>query len=600
MKEPRMHLSDHRDQGKRKADTGYVLINLIRYLKPWMAVFVLLFIANIASVVLSLTGPKLSGDAIDMIKPDGSTDMGTVYYCCALLAGIYALSGVLSYLSTVGMAYVAKKVACRMREDTFNKLISLPVSYFDSRQAGDIISVLSYDIDTVGESLANDVVLVINSVVMIAGSFIMMLTISPLLVVVFVVTIPISVLLTRFIAKRVQPLFRRRSAKLGELNGFVEEMIAGQKTTKAYGCEEAMIQKFEAKNAQAVEAYARAEYISTMTGPTNNFMNNLAMTLISVLGALMYMYSFGGITRVGQIASFVLYSRKFSGPINEIANVFGEFQSAIAAAERVFRVLEEQPEAPDPEGAIAPENIRGDVAFEHVSFGYIKGREVLHDLSIEAHKGNVVAIVGKTGAGKTTVINLLMRFYDPDSGRIMLDGRDIAGYTRAGLRGCFTMVLQDTWLFAGTVYENIAYGKENATREEVERVCRAAKIHSFIARLPNGYDTYLSDNAVNISKGQKQLLTIARAMLLDSPMLILDEATSNVDTRTEHIIQQAMTRLMEGRTCFVIAHRLSTIRNADKILVMDGGDVAEQGTHEELLAKRGMYYKLYRSQFESY
>lgn len=600
MKEPRMHLSDHRDQGKRKADTGYVLINLIRYLKPWMAVFVLLFIANIASVVLSLTGPKLSGDAIDMIKPDGSTDMDAVYYCCALLAGIYALSGVLSYLSTVGMAYVAKKVACRMREDTFNKLISLPVSYFDSRQAGDIISVLSYDIDTVGESLANDVVLVINSVVMIAGSFIMMLTISPLLVVVFVVTIPISVLLTRFIAKRVQPLFRRRSAKLGELNGFVEEMIAGQKTTKAYGCEEAMIQRFEAKNAQAVEAYARAEYISTMTGPTNNFMNNLAMTLISVLGALMYMYSFGGITRVGQIASFVLYSRKFSGPINEIANVFGEFQSAIAAAERVFRVLEEQPEAPDPEGAAVPENIRGDVAFEHVSFGYIKGREVLHDLSIEAHKGDVVAIVGKTGAGKTTVINLLMRFYDPDSGRILLDGRDIAGYTRAGLRGCFTMVLQDTWLFAGTVYENIAYGKENATREEVERVCRAAKIHSFIARLPNGYDTYLSDNAVNISKGQKQLLTIARAMLLDSPMLILDEATSNVDTRTEHIIQQAMTRLMEGRTCFVIAHRLSTIRNADKILVMDGGDVAEQGTHEELLAKRGMYYKLYRSQFESY
>lgn len=600
MKEPRMHLSDHRDLGKRKADTGYVLINLIRYLKPWMAVFVLLFIANIASVVLSLTGPKLSGDAIDMIKPDGSTDMDAVYYCCALLAGIYALSGVLSYLSTVGMAYVAKKVACRMREDTFNKLISLPVSYFDSRQAGDIISVLSYDIDTVGESLANDVVLVINSVVMIAGSFIMMLTISPLLVMVFVVTIPISVLLTRFIAKRVQPLFRRRSAKLGELNGFVEEMIAGQKTTKAYGCEEAMIQKFEAKNTQAVEAYARAEYISTMTGPTNNFMNNLAMTLISVLGALMYMYSFGGITRVGQIASFVLYSRKFSGPINEIANVFGEFQSAIAAAERVFRVLEEQPEAPDPEGAVAPENIRGDVAFEHVSFGYIKGREVLHDLSIEAHKGDVVAIVGKTGAGKTTVINLLMRFYDPDSGRILLDGRDIAAYTRAGLRRCFTMVLQDTWLFAGTVYENIAYGKENATREEVERVCRAAKIHSFIARLPNGYDTYLSDNAVNISKGQKQLLTIARAMLLDSPMLILDEATSNVDTRTEHIIQQAMTRLMEGRTCFVIAHRLSTIRNADKILVMDGGDVAEQGTHEELLAKRGIYYKLYRSQFESY
>lgn len=600
MKEPRMHLSDTRNLGRRKVDTKFVIVNLLRYLKPWLPLFILLFLANIASVVLSLIGPRISGDAIDLIKLDGSTDMNKIYFYCALLAGIYILSGVLSYMSTIGMAYVARKVGCKMREDTFARLISLPVSYFDSRQAGDIISVLSYDIDTVGESLANDVVLVINSVVMIVGSFIMMLTISPILVLVFVVTIPISVLITRFIAKRVQPLFRRRSAKLGELNGFVEEMIAGQKTTKAYGCEEVIIDKFEVKNSEAVDAYAKAEYLSTMTGPTNNFMNNLALTLISVFGALMYMYSFAGITRVGQIASFVLYSRKFSGPINEIANVFGEFQSAIAAAERVFRVLEEVPEAPDHEGAIVPANIRGDVDIEHLAFSYIKGREVIHDFSLSAKKGQLIAIVGRTGAGKTTIINLLMRFYDPDSGTIKIDGTDISLYTRSGLRSCFTMVLQDTWLFAGTVFENIAYGKENATREEVERVCKAAKIHSFITRLPQGYDTYLADNAVNISKGQKQLLTIARAMLLDSPMLILDEATSNVDTRTEHIIQQAMTKLMEGRTCFVIAHRLSTIRGADKILVMDGGDVVEQGTHSQLLAAKGMYYKLYKSQFESY
>ena len=599
MKEPRMHIADTRVQGRRKADTKFVIVNLFRYLRPWLPVLAALFVLNVASVVLSLVGPRLSGEAIDLIRPGGGTDMAAVLRCCALLAGIYVLSGVLSYLSAVGMAHVARKVACRMREDTFNRLVSLPVSYFDSRQAGDIISVLSYDIDTVGESLANDVVLVINSVVMIVGSFAMMLAIAPLLVLVFVVTIPVSAVITRCIARRVQPLFRRRSAKLGELNGFVEEMIAGQKTTKAYGCEQVMIDKFESKNRDAVDAYARAEYLSTMTGPTNNFMNNFALTLVSVFGALMYMYAFGGIT-VGQISSFVLYSRKFSGPINEIANVFGEFQSAIAAAERVFRVLAEQPEAPDPADAVVPSGVRGDVDIEHIAFGYVEGREIIHDFSLSAGRGDVIAIVGRTGAGKTTIINLLMRFYDPDRGTIKIDGTDISRMTRSGLRGCFTMVLQDTWLFAGTVFENIAYGKENATREEVERVCRAARIHSFITRLPQGYDTVLADNAVNISKGQRQLLTIARAMLLDSPMLILDEATSNVDTRTEHVIQQAMTRLMEGRTCFVIAHRLSTIKGADRILVMDGGDIVEQGTHAELLARRGMYYRLYKSQFESF
>ena len=599
MKEPRMHISDTRVQGRRKVDTKFVILNLIKYLRPWLFLFVLLFVLNIASGILSLVGPRISGEAIDLIKPDGTTDMQKVYFYCALLAGIYLLSGVLSYLSTIGMASVSRNVACRMREEAFARLVSLPVSYFDGRQAGDIISVLSYDVDTVGESLANDVVLVLNSVTMIVGSFVMMLTIAPVLVLVFVVTIPISVLLTRRLAGLVQPLYRRRSAKLGELNGFVEEMIAGQKTTKAYGCEEVIIGKFENKNVEAVDAYAEAESLSTMTGPINNFMNNLALTLISVFGAIVYMYSFGGVT-VGQISSFVLYSRKFSGPINEIANVFGEFQSAIAAAERVFRVLEEQPEAADAPDAVTPRDIRGDIEINHLSFGYVKGREIIHDFSLSAKRGDVVAIVGRTGAGKTTIISLLMRFYDPDSGSITLDGTDISRYTRSGLRGCYTMVLQDTWLFAGTVYENIAYGKESATREEVERVCKAARIHSFIMRLPQGYDTYLSDNAVNISKGQKQLLTIARAMLMDSPMLILDEATSNVDTRTEHIIQRAMTKLMEGRTCFVIAHRLSTIRGADKILVMDHGDVVEQGTHAELLAKKGFYYNLYRSQFSGY
>jgi ATP-binding cassette subfamily B protein len=599
MKEPRVNLADNRQFAKRKVDTKFVIKNLFKYLRPYIWLFIAVFIANLVGVVLSLIGPKISGQAIDMIKVDGTTDYNAVIYCCILLAFVYLLSGVVSYLATIGMSFIARRMVRNMRNDVFNKLISLPVSYFDSRQAGDIISVLSYDIDTVGLSLADDLVLILTSTVSIVGSLVMMLTIAPILVLVFVFTIPLSILFTRLFTKKAQPLFRARSAKLGQLNGFVEEMISGQKTTKAYGCEERIIADFEEKNKEAVEAYSRSEYLSTMSGPTVNFINNLSLTLVSIFGALMYMYSFGGMT-VGNISSFVLYSRKFSGPINEIANVIGEFQSAIAAAERVFRVLEEQPEKADDSRALPLENVKGDIDIEHLSFGYINDKKIINDFNLHAERGQVIAIVGKTGAGKTTIINLLMRFYDADSGSICIDGHNIMDVTRQSLRKAFTMVLQDTWLFAGTVYDNIAYGKEGATMQQVIDVCKAAKIHSFIEKLPNGYNTYIGDNAINISKGQKQLLTIARAMLMDSPMLILDEATSNVDTRTEQIIQQAMTDLMKGRTCFVIAHRLSTIKGADKILVMDGGDIVEQGTHEQLMANGGVYSKLYFSQFESY
>jgi ATP-binding cassette subfamily B protein len=598
MKEPRVNLKDTRKFEKHKVDTKYVLGNLFKYLKPFAPMFVLVFVANMAAVVLSLLGPKISGQAIDLIKPDG-TDLEKVLYLCTLLLGLYALSGIVTYLSKIGMAYIARRMVKKMREDAFSRLISLPVSYFDTRQAGDIISVLSYDIDTVGESLANDIIMVMESAVMIVGSLVMMLTIAPLLVLVFVFTIPLSVLFTKFMAKKVQPLFRKRSAALGELNGYVEEMIGGQKTTKAYNCEEKVISDFQQKNVDAVEAYSRSEYLATISGPSVNFINNLSLTLISLFGAIMFMYAFNGIT-VGDISSFVLYSRKFSGPINEIANVIGEFQSAIAAGERVFKVLDEQPEKPDEEGAEELKNVCGDVEINNITFGYVPNVPVLTNFSMKAERGQLVAIVGHTGAGKTTLINLLMRFYDVDSGSIKIDGKDITTLTRSSLRSAFTMVLQDTWLFAGTVYENISYGSPTATREEVERVCKAAKIHSFITRLPQGYDTYLTDNAENISKGQKQLLTIARAMLINSPMLILDEATSNVDTRTEHIIQQAMSSLMKGRTCFVIAHRLSTIRNADKILVMQNGNIVEQGKHDQLMQAGGLYSHLYYSQFESY
>ena len=591
------NIKDTRRFERRRVNVKYIFSNLGRYLRPYAALFVLVFFASLAGTALSLVGPRLCGLAIDRIKTDGTTDMSEIWRYAAVLAGVYILSGALTYLSSLGMSWLSRCVVKRIRADIFKKLMSLPVSYFDTRQAGDIISVLSYDLDTLGESLSNDTMMVLTSAVTIVGSLVMMLVTAPVLVLVFAVTIPLSALFTWWLTKKVQPLFRRRSSKLGELNGFVEEVIAGHRTTKAYNCEEDMIARFEVKNRQAAEAYTVAENYGTISGPSVNFMNNLSLALISVFGAILFMN--GVIPSVGDIASFVLYSRKFSGPINEIANVLSEFQSALAAAERAFRVFEEQSEPADAQGAEELTDVRGDVEIEHLSFSYVPGVPVIKDFSLTAHSGDVIAIVGHTGAGKTTIVNLLMRFYDAQSGTIRIDGRDITKVTRASLRRSFTMVLQDTWLFSGSIYQNVAYGDPAATREDVERVCRAAKIHSFVSKLSQGYDTLLTDNAINISKGQKQLLTIARAMLSRSPMLILDEATSNVDTRTEQYIQQAMENLMRGRTCFVIAHRLSTIRYAKCIIVMEHGDVVEQGTHEELLARRGHYYNLYNAQFDS-
>ena len=384
-------------------------------------------------------------------------------------------------------------------------------------------------------------------------------------------------------------------AELGELNGFVEEVTSGQRTTKAYHREEVMIGRFDEKNKEAVDAYCNADYYACVMGPSVNFVNNFSLALISVFGALLYM---GGAISLGNISSFVLYSRKFSGPINEFANLLAEMQSAFSAAERVFRLLDEEPEPADAPGAAELSHVQGDVALKNVRFGYEPDQIVLSNLSLNAPRGSVTAIVGPTGAGKTTIINLLMRFYDAQSGAITVDCRSIYGVTRKSLRLAYTMVLQDTWLFHGTVFENLAYGREDATMEKVVAAAKAARIHDTIMSLPDGYDTVLTDNGSNISKGQKQLLTIARAMLLDSPMLILDEATSNVDTQTERRIQDAMLRLMEGRTCFVIAHRLSTIQNADRILVVNGGDIVEQGTHRELMQRNGFYAELYHSQFE--
>ena len=591
MKKPPVGIAAPKPQNRKK-----VLLRLWTYLfqHKWMILAALLL--TFTSNLLALLGPMLSGLAIDYIgTAPGEANFPMVFYYCGLMLLFYILSSALSYLLSVLMIRLSQKVVYQMRKDLFDKLVELPVSFFDSHQTGDIISRISYDIDTVNASLSNDLLQIATSVITVVGSLIMMLFISPILVLVFAVTIPVSILFTRYMTTRVRPLFRKRSAKLGELNGFVEEIISGQKTTKSYHQEETMIGRFDVKNGDAVQAYYEADYYGSMIGPSVNFINNLSLALISVFGALLYL---AGNLTPGNLSSFVLYSRKFSGPINEMANIISELQSACAAAERVFRLIDEEPEPADAPGAFTLPETAGDVRMEHIRFGYDPEKIIIHDLNLHAKPGSLVAIVGPTGAGKTTIINLLMRFYDPQEGRILMDGHDSRNITRKSLRAAYTMVLQDTWLFNGTIYENIAFSRPEATREEVEEAAKAARIHRYITQLPDGYDTIVSDNGMNISQGQKQMLTIARAMLSDAKMLILDEATSNVDTRTEQQIQAAMRNLMKDKTCFVIAHRLSTIQNADEILVVQKGDIVEQGNHEQLMAKGGVYAGLYRSQFQ--
>ncbi len=567
---------------------------LIQY-KWFLGVAILL---ALAANILALIAPDLSGKAIDAAVGAGKVDFEAVFRYAGQMALLYLASAILSYLLQVVMIHIARNVTFRLRQDLFERLADLPVRFFDSHPPGDILSRLSYDADNISETLASDVVHIFTAIVTIVGSLIMMLRISPAMMLVFLVTIPLSILLTRFITKRTRPLFRARSKKLGELNDFVEEKISGQKTLKSYNQEENVLCEFDAVDETVVEAYYRAEYFGSTMGPSMNVINNLSLALISVLGAILYIGSGGAAITIGKISSFVIYSRKFSGPIHEIANIFSELQSALAAAERIFSLMDEEPEEADLPQAIAPEQVRGDVRLEKVSFGYTPQREILHDFSLEARAGQLIAVVGPTGAGKTTLINLLMRFYEAESGKILLDEREIHEITRDRLRLSYSMVLQDTWLFYGTIYDNIAYGRPDATEEEVIGAAKAAGVDRFVEALPEGYQTILTDDAANISKGQKQLLTIARAMLMDCSMLILDEATSNVDTRTEKLVQAAMRRLMQEKTCFVVAHRLSTILDADLILVVKDGEIVQRGTHQEMLKEEGFYRELYNAQFE--
>ena len=588
-----------------REEAGHVVARLFGYVLHYWYLFIPAIILTLASNHLALLGPEYSGEAIDAIASEAGINFDAVWKNVIAMLICYIASAVMSYLLAAMMIKISQKIVYTMRRQVFEKLTSLPVGYFDTHATGDIISRISYDVDTVNSTLSHDIVQIMTSLYTVIGSLIFMWNISKPMIAVFLITVPAAVIFTRFRSKKVRPLFSIRSRKLGELNGYAEEMLTGCRTIQAYEREDEIGRRFNGRNKDAMDAYYNADHLGCTMGPTVNMINNLSISLVMMLGGILYMFSYSGAVKqgslffitLGGIAMFIQYARKFAGPINEFANIINELQSAFSAAQRVFRIIDEEPETPDRENALVLSDVKGRVEFENTVFGYTPDKTILHGISVKTDPGQTIAIVGPTGAGKTTIISLLMRFYDPQSGCIRVEGTDSRDITRSSLRHAYTMVLQDTWLFHGTIYENIVYGRENAGMDEVKAAAKAARIDGYIESLPDGYDTVLSDDGVNISKGQRQLITIARAMISDSPMLILDEATSNVDSRTEQKIQQAMAELMRGRTCFVIAHRLSTIRNADKILVLQNGVITEEGDHDELMQKGGFYSTLYNSQF---
>ena len=593
-----------KNMSKPKNKKG-VFIRLSKYVLQQWPLFIIALALTLTANQLSLLGPKYSGAAIDAIEFEAGVDFSAVWENILRMLGCYLISAVLSYVLSVVMIHLSQRIIYKMRKQVFEKLTTLPVNFFDTHATGDIISHLSYDIDTINSTLSHDLVQILTSIYTVVGSLVFMWKISRPMILIFALTVPVSLLFTRYRSRKVRPLFSRRAKKYGELNGFAEEMLTGSRTISAYGRQDIISERFNVINDEAMDAFYKAEYNAALLFPTINFINNISLTLVAVIGGILYMYSQNGtilstsmfFITLGGVAQFVQYSRKFAGPINEFSNILHEIQSAFSAADRVFAVLDEEPEKADSDDSIHLENVSGDVRLTDVTFGYTPDKTILKNVSVTAEKGQTVAIVGPTGAGKTTIINLLMRFYDHQSGEICIDGIPSIRIKRKDLRQTFNMVLQDTWLFCGTIYDNIVYGREDATPEEVYAAAKSAKIDSYIKSLPDGYDTILSDDGVNISKGQKQLITIARAFLSRAPILILDEATSNVDSRTEIQIQNAMTALMENKTCFIIAHRLSTIQNADTILVVKDGTIIEQGNHDSLILTGGFYYSLYHSQF---
>ena len=575
---------------------------LFAYMKQYHAAVAVVILCAIASTVFSVIGPDILGKAttelsnglLAKIQGTGSIDFTKIGQILLFVLGLYLLSTLFSFVQGWLMTGVTQKVCYRMRKDISEKIDRMPMAYFESRTYGEVLSRITNDVDTLGQSLNQSITQIITSVATMVGVLVMMLRISPLMTLIAVVILPISVTLISLVVKKSQKYFKQQQEYLGHINGQVEETYAGHTVIQAYNKEKDMVQQFQETNNTLYHSAWKSQFLSGLMQPIMMFVGNLGYAAVALSGGLL---AIRGTITIGDIQAFIQYVKNFTQPMQQIAQVLNQVQSMAAASERVFEFLEEAEEVQTAEHPLELANVEGNVDFQHVSFGYQPEQCVIHDFSAKVKSGQKIAIVGPTGAGKTTMVKLLMRFYDVSGGAILLDGHDVRDFDRHKLRESFGMVLQDTWLFQGTIMENIRYGRLDATDEEVIAAAKAAHADSFIRQLPDGYQMELNEDASNVSQGQKQLLTIARAILADNRVMILDEATSSVDTRTEILIQKAMDHLMEGRTSFIIAHRLSTIRNADMILVMKDGDIIEQGTHEELLEKNGFYADLYRSQF---
>lgn len=598
----RMHGPGARMGGEKAKDFKGTIKKLVKYMGSYWPAFVAVLFFAIGSTVFGIIGPKISGKAttelfnglVAKVSGTGSINFEKIGQILLLLLGLYVLSAVLSFIQGLIMTGISQRLAYRFREEICSKINRMPMKYFESRTVGEVLSRITNDVDTLGQSLNQSVTQLITSLTTMVGVLIMMLSISPLMTLIAIVILPISAGLIGFVVKKSQKFFVAQQKYLGEINGQVEEVYSGHNIVKAYNKEEDVEQTFHDTNNILYQSAWKSQFLSGLMQPIMTFVGNLGYVSVAVVGSML---AVRGTITVGDIQAFIQYVRNFTQPITQLAQVSNMLQSTAAAAERVFEFLEEEEEVQNVENPVHLEFPQGRVDFQNVVFGYNPDKIIIHNFNCSVKPGQTVAIVGPTGAGKTTMVKLLMRFYDVNSGAILVDGSDVRDFNRSELREIFGMVLQDTWLFKGTIMENIRYGRLDATDEEVIQAAKAAHAHHFIQTLPGGYQMELNEDASNVSQGQKQLLTIARAILADNKIMILDEATSSVDTRTEQQIQKAMNRLMEGRTSFVIAHRLSTIRDADLILVMKDGDIIEQGKHEELLAKNGFYAELYNSQF---
>jgi len=588
---------------EKAKDFKGTLKKLLHYMSVFKVQMAFIVIFAICGTVFDIVGPKILGKAtteiynglVSKVSGGSGMDFGRIGQILLMTLGLYLISALCSFIQGYLMTGVSQKTTYRLRKEISEKINRMPMNYFDTKPVGEVLSRVTNDIDTLGQSLNQSATQMITSVTTLIGVLAMMLSISPLMTLATLVILPVSMILISFVMKHSQKYFRGQQEYLGNVNGQVEEIYSGHNIIKAFNKEEDVIREFDTTNDRLYDSAWRSQFFSGMMMPIMQFIGNLGYVVVAILGGFLAIRK---TIEVGDIQSFIQYVKRFTQPIQQIAQVANMLQMTAAASERVFEFLEEEEEDQTVEHPVSVENLEGNVSFDHVHFGYNADRIIVNDFSAEVKEGQRIAIVGPTGAGKTTMIKLLMRFYDVNSGAIKIDGHDVRDFNRSELREMFGMVLQDTWLFNGSIWDNIKYGKLDATDEEVIQAAKAAHVHQFVKTLPGGYDMELNEEANNVSQGQKQLLTIARAILADPKILILDEATSFVDTRTEVLIQKAMDNLMKGRTSFVIAHRLSTIRDADMILVMKDGDIVEQGNHEELLAKGGFYADLYNSQFE--